>query len=169
MVSNHADIEWCHGKHMTFDLAKLFKTHHSTADAGLMWLWKKKNGEGFSLGRTPHCLKLLHVCPTAAFSCFQGYWKGHKFLHPISGASNDDVFWDRWQYAVKVQRSLAPLSRFVVHTFLMRMNKNVVDFRVMRTLCDRLWNLQAKIYIAWTTFLGSTTTDHVITSCDVGL
>ena len=34
-------------------------------------------------------------------------------------------------YAVKVQRSLAPLSGFVVHTFLVRMNKNVVDFRVM--------------------------------------
>ena len=27
----------------------------------------------------------------------------------------------------------------------------------------------SEIYIAWTTFLGSTTTDHVITSCDVGL
>ena len=25
------------------------------------------------------------------------------------------------------------------------MNNNVVDFRVMRTLCDRLWNLQAKL------------------------
>ena len=37
------------------------------------------------------------------------------------------------EYAVKVQRSLAPLSWFLV-----RMIKNVVDFRVMRTLCDRL-------------------------------
>ena len=49
-------------------------------------------------------------------------------------------------YAVKVQRSLAPLSRFRgSHITILRMNNNVVDFRVMRNLCHRLWNLQAKL------------------------
>ena len=52
---------------------------------------------------------------------------------------------DGTSYAVKVQRSLARCHGFVVHIFLLRMNKNFVDFRVMRTLCDRLWNLQAKL------------------------
>ena len=38
----------------------------------------------------------------------------------------------------------------------------------MRTLCDRLWNGTSEIFIAWTTFLGSTTTcttwSRVVTS-----
>ena len=34
---------------------------------------------------------------------------------------------------------------FVVHTLLLRMNKNVVDFRVMRRLCHRQLNWQAKL------------------------
>ena len=50
-------------------------------------------------------------------------------------------------YAVKSQTSLAPLSRFVVHALLLRMNNNVVDFRVMRTLCHRQWNWQSVNHI----------------------
>ena len=35
----------------------------------------------------------------------------------------------------------------VVHTLLLRMNNNVVDFRVMRKLCHRLWNWQSVNHI----------------------
>ena len=46
-------------------------------------------------------------------------------------------------YAVKapnVTRSV--VTGFVIHALLLRMNSNVVDFRVMRRLCHREWNWQ---------------------------
>ena len=50
--------------------------------------------------------------------------------------------------AVKVQRSLAPLSRFwTVHSLLLCMHTNVVDFRVMRRLWHREWNWQSVNHI----------------------
>ena len=46
---------------------------------------------------------------------------------------------------LKPKRHQLRCHGFVVRTLLLRMNKNVVDFRVMRRLCHRLWNLQAKL------------------------
>ena len=46
------------------------------------------------------------------------------------------------EYTVKVQTSFAPLSWFLVHAYLLRMCTNVVDLRVMRSLCRREWNWQ---------------------------
>ena len=46
-------------------------------------------------------------------------------------------------YAVKVQKSLAPLSRFRGSHIPSAHEQQCCRF-VMRTLCDRLWNLQAK-------------------------
>ena len=47
-------------------------------------------------------------------------------------------------YAVKVQWSLAPLSRFRGSHIPSAHEQQCCTF-VMRTLCDRLWNLQAKL------------------------
>ena len=49
-----------------------------------------------------------------------------------------------WQYVVKVQRSLAPLSRFRGSHIPSAHEQECCRFQSMRTLCDRLWNLQAK-------------------------
>ena len=46
---------------------------------------------------------------------------------------------------LKPKRHYLRCHDFVVHTLLLRMNNNVVDFRVMRRLCHRQWNWQAKL------------------------
>ena len=64
-------------------------------------------------------------------------------------------------YAVKAQRSLAPLSWFPGSRNLLRTCTNVADFRVMRRAEDCMpspMKFTSEIYIAWTTFLGSPTT-----------
>ena len=43
---------------------------------------------------------------------------------------------------LKPKRHSLRCHGFVVHALLLRMNNNVVDFRVMRRLCHREWNWQ---------------------------
>ena len=74
-----------------------------------------------------------------------------------------------YQYAVKVQRSLAPLSRFRGSHIPSAHEQQCCTFQSYANSVRSPMKFTSKIYIAWTTFLGSTTTDHVITSCDVGL
>ena len=69
-----------------------------------------------------------------------------------------------WLYAVKVQRSLAPLSRFRVSHIYTAHEQQCCRFQSYAETA-----IAYEIYKAWTTFLGSTTTDHVITACDVWL
>ena len=63
---------------------------------------------------------------------------------------------------LKPKRHSLRCHGFVVHALLLRMHTNVVDFRVTRM------KLTMKL-TAWTNILGSMTTDHVITECDVWL
>ena len=73
------------------------------------------------------------------------------------------------QYAVKAQTSLAPLSRFRGSHVTTAHAHQCCRFQTYaKTVPSRL-KLTSEIDKAWTTFLGSTTTDHVITSCDVWL
>ena len=72
-------------------------------------------------------------------------------------------------YAVKVHRSLAPLSRFRGSHIPTAHEQECCRFQ---SYANSVWSpmkFTSEIDIAWTTFLGSMTTDHVITSCDVGL
>ena len=73
------------------------------------------------------------------------------------------------QYAVKVQRSLAPLSRFPGSHIPTAHEQECCRFQSYANSVRSPMKFTSEIDIAWTTFLGSTTTDHVITSCDVGL
>ena len=71
-------------------------------------------------------------------------------------------------YAVKAQNvtsSVVTVSWFTA--LLLRMHTNVVHFRVMRRLCRREMKLTMKLTMREPTFMGSMTTDHVITACDV--
>ena len=72
-------------------------------------------------------------------------------------------------YAVKVQRSLAPLSRFRGSHIPSAHEQQCCRFQSYANSVRSPMKFTSEIDIAWTTFLGSTTTDHVITSCDVGL
>ena len=72
------------------------------------------------------------------------------------------------QYAVKVQRSLAPLSRFRGSHIPSAHEQECCRFQSYANSVRSPMKFTREIDIAWTTFLGSTTTDHVITSCDVG-
>ena len=72
-------------------------------------------------------------------------------------------------YAVKVQRSLAPLSRFSGSHIPSAHEQQCCRFQSYANSVRSPMKFTSEIYIAWTTFLGSTTTDHVLTSCDVGL
>ena len=72
-------------------------------------------------------------------------------------------------YAVKTQTSLALLSRFCgSHVTTAHAHQCCRFQSYAKTVPSRL-KLTSKIDKAWTTFLGSTTTDHVITACDVWL
>ena len=76
------------------------------------------------------------------------------------------------KYAVKkfkVQRSLAPLSRFRGSHIPSAHEQQCCRFQSYANSVRSPMKFTSEIDIAWTTFLGSTTTDHVITSCDVGL
>ena len=65
---------------------------------------------------------------------------------------------------LKPKRHSLHCHGFMVHTLLLRMHTNVVCFRVMRRLPSRM-----KLTMREPTFMGSMTTDHVITACDVWL
>ena len=73
------------------------------------------------------------------------------------------------EYVVKVQRSLAPLSRFHGSHIPSAHEQQCCRFQSYANSVRSPMKFTREIDIAWTTFLGSTTTDHVITSCDVGL
>ena len=72
-----------------------------------------------------------------------------------------------WLYAVKAQTSLAPLSRFCGSRITTAHEQQCCRFQSYAKNVPSPMKLTSKIDKAWTTFLGSTTTDHVITACDV--
>ena len=63
-------------------------------------------------------------------------------------------------YAVKVQRSLAPLSRFRGSHIPSAHEQQCCRFQSYANSVRSPMKFTSEIYIAWTTFLGSTTTDH---------
>ena len=72
-------------------------------------------------------------------------------------------------YAVKAQTSLAPLSRFCGSHITTAHEQQCCRFQSYAKAVPSPMKLTSKIDKAWTTFLGSTTTDHLITACDVWL
>ena len=73
------------------------------------------------------------------------------------------------QYAVKAQTSLAPLSRFRGSLVTTAHAHQCCRFQSYAKTVPSRMKLTSEIDKAWTTFLGSMTTDHVITACDIGL
>ena len=71
-------------------------------------------------------------------------------------------------YAVKAQTSLAPLSRFR-GSHITAHEQQCCRFQSYAKAVPSPMKLTSEIDKAWTTFLGSTTTDHLITACDVWL
>ena len=71
------------------------------------------------------------------------------------------------EYAVKVQRSLAPLSRFR-GSHITTAHEQRCRFQSYAKTVPSPMKFTGEIDKAWTTFLGSTT-DHVISVCDVWL
>ena len=65
-----------------------------------------------------------------------------------------------YKYAVKVQRSLAPLSRFRGSHIPSAHEQQCCRFQSYVNSVRSPMKFTSEIYIAWTTFLGSTTTDH---------
>ena len=72
-------------------------------------------------------------------------------------------------YAVKAQTSLAPLSRFRGSRVTTGHAHQCCRFQSYAKTVPSRMKLTSEVDKAWTTFLGSTTTDHVITACDVWL
>ena len=66
-------------------------------------------------------------------------------------------------YAVKVQRSLAPLSQFRGSHITTAHEQECCRFQSYAKSVPSPMKFTSKIYKAWTTFLGSTSTDHVVT------
>ena len=66
-----------------------------------------------------------------------------------------------WNTLLKPKRHSLRCHDFVVHALLLRMHTNVVDFRVIANEIDYELTMREP------TFMGSMTTDHVITACDV--
>ena len=99
---------------------------------------------------------------------FESYWLHCKHTH--FKVPNTGAFTVQWLllYAVKAQTSLAVTSSVVTVSWftslLLCMHTNVVDFRVTyaKTVPSPM-KLTSEIDKARTTFLGSTTTDHMIT------
>ena len=77
--------------------------------------------------------------------------------------------WDESVYAVKAQTSLAQLSRFRSSLVTTAHEHQCCRFQSYAKTVPSRMKLTSEIDKAWTTFLGSTTTDHVITACDVWL
>ena len=73
------------------------------------------------------------------------------------------------QYAVKAKTSLAPLSRFRGSLVTTAHAHQCCRFQSYAKTVPSRMKLTSEIDKAWTTFLGSTTTDHMITACDVWL
>ena len=71
------------------------------------------------------------------------------------------------EYAVKVQRSLAPLSRFRGSHITTLHEQQCCRFQSYAKTVPSPMKFTSEIDKAGTTFLGSTTTDHVISACDV--
>ena len=74
-----------------------------------------------------------------------------------------------YQYAVKAHTSLAPLSRFRGSHITTAHEQQCCRFQSYAKTVPSQIKFTSEIDKAWTTFLGSTTTDHVITACDVWL
>ena len=69
-------------------------------------------------------------------------------------------------YAVKAQTSLAPLSRFR-GSHITAHEQQCCRFQSYAKTVPSPMKFTSEIDKAWTTFLGSMTTDHVIRPCDV--
>ena len=72
-------------------------------------------------------------------------------------------------YAVKAQTSLAPLSRFRGSHVITALAHQCCRFQSYAKTVPSQMKLTMKLTKREPTFLGSTTTDHVITACDVRL
>ena len=68
-------------------------------------------------------------------------------------------------YAVNAQTSLAPLSRFRGSHITTAHEQQCCRFQSYAKAVPSPMKLTSEIDKAWTTFLGSTTTDHLITAC----
>ena len=71
------------------------------------------------------------------------------------------------EYAVKVQRSLALLSRFRGSHITTALEQQCCRLQSYAKSVPSPMKFTSEIDKARTTFLGSTTTDHVIQPCDV--
>ena len=72
-----------------------------------------------------------------------------------------------WQYAVKAQTSLALLSRFHGSRVTTAHAHQYCRFQSYAKTVPSRMKLTTQLTKREPTFLGSTTTDHVITACDV--
>ena len=71
------------------------------------------------------------------------------------------------QYAVKAQTSLAPLSRFRGSRVTTAHAHQCCRFQSYAKTVPLRMKLTMKLTMRELTFMGSMTTDHVITACDV--
>ena len=76
------------------------------------------------------------------------YWLGNIVVWNHGEGVN--LMWVDGDYTMlKPKRHSLRCHGFVVHALLLRMNNNVVDFRVMQRLCHREWNWQCVNQHSW--------------------
>ena len=84
----------------------------------------------------------------------------------VTLSSNAQSKWEE-EYAVKAQTSLAPLSRFRGSRITTAHAHQCCRFQSYAKTVPSQVKLTTKLTKREPTFLGSTTTDHMITACDV--